>query len=272
MSSSSLVCIGVAQVPARIGDVAENLEIVTSAMDAAAQDGVRLLVFPECALTGYIFETAEQVRGVALPQDDPVFERLTKVCRSLDLWISVGFLERSPSGVHNSVCLIGPDGVQGSYRKTHIPALGADHFVLPGRQLEPPVFRTPMGRVGLLICYDLRFPEHARCLALKGADIIAMSTNWPEDVSFPGDFMTRVRAAENHVFLAVANRPDVENGVSFRGRSQIVDPEGELICLAGQEVGVHSATIDPLVASDKGALFRVRQPDLYSSIVEATKQ
>ena len=102
---------------------------------------------------------------------------LEDACRRLGVHVVCGLLERDGDAIHNAAVLVGPDGLVGSYRKSHLPFLGVDRFVRPGDEL--PVFDTPIGRIGLEICYDLRFPEVTRSLALAGAEIVCLPTNWP---------------------------------------------------------------------------------------------
>jgi predicted amidohydrolase len=155
-----------------------------------------------------------------------------------------------------------------------------DRFVTRGSPAEPPVFETAIGRIGLAICYDLRFPESARTLALSGADIIAQPSNWPPQAWMLADHFTVVRACENRVFLLVANRWDVEKGVPFMGQSQIVSPTGHVLSRAGTTQTLISAVIDVDLARDKRivvepgvyevSLFTDRRPDLYGPITTAT--
>jgi predicted amidohydrolase len=122
--------------------------------------------------------------------------------------------------------LLGPDGLIGRYRKTHLPYVGVDRFTVAGD--EPyVVHETAIGRIGLEICYDLRFSEVTRILALRGAEIVAHPTNFPRAARSNCEFLTRARAAENRVFLLTANRIGDERNGGFCGWSQIVGPTGE---------------------------------------------
>jgi predicted amidohydrolase len=191
----------------------------------------------------------------------------------------VGLLERDGDLLRNAAVLVGPEGLVGSYRKTHLPFLGVDRFVTPGDEL--PVYETPLGRIGLEICYDLRFPEATRTLALKGADIVAHPTNFPLAARIQTELITVARAAENRIFLLSANRVGKERWAEFCGWSQIVDPYGRRLAEAGEtEEALLVADIDLELARDKDYvipgeyelyLFGHRRPELYGSLVEETR-
>ena len=153
--------------------------------------------------------------------------------------------------------LLGPTGLLGKYRKLHLPYLGVDRFVNHG-DLPLTVYDTDIGRIGLGICYDSGFPEHARVLALEGADIVVIITNWPEGAEFSAEHTTPTRARENHVFYVAINRVGKERNVNFFGLSKIADCRGEFLAAAklNQEDIIY-AEIEPVLAREK---YRVRVP------------
>ncbi|GAA0222665.1 carbon-nitrogen hydrolase family protein [Cryptosporangium japonicum] len=273
------VTVAAGQLAAPAGRIAENVERTLGALRNAGAAGVDLLVLPECGLTGYVFDDAAAVHAAALEATGPELARIASAAASSRLHVVVGYLERAGDRVHNTVTLFGPDGPMATYRKTHLPHLGADRFVTPGDNL-PVLVTTPLGVVGLSICYDLRFPEWARCLALGGADIIANPTNWPAPAEQVAELFTRVRAAENHVYVIAANRGDEEEGVSFIGRSQILDPNGAVLASADRGDALVVATIDPAEARRKEilapevdfaiSLFGDRRPQLYGELTRET--
>jgi predicted amidohydrolase len=186
-------------------------------------------------------------------------------------------LEREGDTLRNTAVLVGPDGLIGRYRKTHLPFLGVDRFVQAGDDL--PVFETPLGRIGIEICYDLRFPELTRSLALHGAQIVAQPTNWPLAARSNADVLTRARAHENRIFVLTANRVGRERDAEFCGWSQICDIWGNRLVEADETgEGLFTAEIDPAQASEKDIipapgryemrLFDHRRPDLYGALVE----
>jgi predicted amidohydrolase len=275
---NSAVRVAAGQIGATHDDVAANVQRTVGTIVEASELGVHLLVMPECGLTGYVYESVAEIDAVAIDLDGPELRQIEDAARDHDIHVVVGFLERRGGDIHNTVVLFGPEGRIAEYRKTHLPGLGADRFVTPG-QNEPVVARTSIGSIGLSICYDLRFPEWARCLALGGADIIANPTNWPEPAERVAELFTRVRAAENHVFVVVANRGDEERGVPFIGKSQIIDPAGSILAASEREEGMIFADIDPASAREKvvstpeanfsASLMGDRRPELYGALTES---
>jgi predicted amidohydrolase len=207
----------------------------------------------------------------------PQSERLVQICQELKATIMVGLLEKDEQGrVFNTALIAGPEGILGTYRKTHLPFLGVDRFLTSGNALHPPL-ETPVGRVGMLICYDLRFPEPCRALALMGAQIVLLSTAWPSAATLYPEFVAQTRAAENGIFLVAANRIGEERRASYLGHSRIIGPDGEVLAQAGgDEETILYADIDPSRSDRKKRvflageyeldLFNDRRPDLYGRI------
>lgn len=248
--------VGIAQIGATPADVAVNVASVQHSLEEAGAAGASLVVFPECSLTGYMFDSREQVEAAALSLSDPVFGLLEQSCTGLNVTAIVGTLERRDGRVHNTAVVIGPDGVIGVHRKRHLPYLGADRFVDEPAGTDLAVFDTAAGRVGVGICYEIRFPEVARTLTLAGAEIIALPTCFAGASNMLAEDFTRVRAAENFVWFLTANRHDTEGWAQFMGRSSIVDPLGRVVVDAGKLAAVLTATIDLALARDKTLTFR----------------
>ncbi|HET6869203.1 MAG TPA: carbon-nitrogen hydrolase family protein [Solirubrobacteraceae bacterium] len=271
--------VAVAQTNPQLTASDRNLETCLERLEQAAKDGAQLLVLTECAISGYMFDSADEARPYAEEIPGPSTEVLERECRRLNMHVVCGLLERDGDALHNSAVLIGPDGLVGTYRKTHLPFLGVDRFVVPGDEF--PVFETPLGRIGLEICYDLRFPEVTRALALKGADIVAHPTNFPLAARPQTEFITRARAAENRVYVLTSNRVGKERSAEFCGWSQIVEPHGARLAEAGaDEEALLVADVDLERARDKNFvipgeyeiyLFGHRRPDLYGTLVEETE-
>jgi predicted amidohydrolase len=269
--------VGVAQIEPRLGEAQRNLDLCLGRLEEAASAGCSLLVLPECSSAGYVFESAEEALVHAQEVPGPFTEALAGACSRLGVVCVAGMLEREGDLLRNTAVVVGPDGLLGRYRKTHLPYLGVDRFVTPGDELE--VVDTPVGRIGLEICYDLRFPELTRALALAGAEILVLPTNWPVQASANADVLTRARAYENRVFLLVANRVGRERDAEFCGWSQICDVRGERLAEAGpHEETLLVAEIDVAEAREKDivpapgtyemALFGHRRPELYRALVE----
>lgn len=268
-----------AQLEPKLADTTRNLSACIARMHEAAGAGVRLLVLPECAIPGYVFESTEEALPFAEELPGPSTEALEQACAQLDLHVVCGLLERDGDVLRNTAVLVGPDGLIGTYRKTHLPFLGVDRFTVPGDEFS--VYETPLGRIGLEICYDLRFPEVTRTLALRGADLVAHPTNFPMAAKVQTEVITLARAAENRVYLLTANRVGKERSCEFCGRSQIVDPYGRRLAEAGEtEEALLVADVDVETARDKDYvipgeyelyLFGDRRPELYGALVEETQ-
>jgi predicted amidohydrolase len=233
-------------------------------------------VFPEAYLTGYCVECVEDARSIALPSSHEALALLQSVCDETGILCVVGYAEAvSDTVLRNTVALLEPGKPAQTYSKTHLPELGYDKFVERGDHLN--VFDTSIGKIGMIICYDLRPPEAARVLALKGAELIVLPTNWPVGAEISADFVAVARAAENRVFLATCDRVGVENGFQFIGKSKIISPTGKVLAAAGDQEETIFATIDLAEARQKRTVnvpgkyemevFASRNPQLYDVIV-----
>jgi len=261
-----------------IGENAVNRARILSKLDEAADNGANLVVFPECAFSGYCFETLDDAFPFS-ETPEAFAPEFVERCRKRGVTGVVGFLERAGSALYNSALLATPEGRWFVYRKTHLPTLGVDRFTTPGDSL--PVFPTPFGTLGVLICYDVRFSEAVRALALQKAEVIALPTNWPKGAESSPDFITRARAWENRIFVVAANRVGVERGRPFIGRSQIVAPSGEvLIEASGTDEVILYADLDldqarqKRIVNEPGAweldITGDRRPELYSILTQTT--
>ncbi len=268
--------VAVAQTEPKLAEKERNLDACLSLLEEAASQDAELLVLPECAVPGYMFDSLEEALPFGEEIPGPTTEAFEQACRRLGAHAICGLLERDGDRLYNAAILVGPDGLIGSYRKTHLPFLGVDRFVTPGDELK--VFDTALGRIGLIICYDLRFPEVTRTLALHGADLVALPTNFPTAAKVQTEVITLARAAENRIYLLCANRVGKERWGEFCGWSQIVDPYGKRLAEAGEtEEALLVADVDVEKARDKDYvvpgeyelyLFGHRRPELYEALVE----
>jgi len=271
--------VAVAQLEPKLAEKERNLDACLTRLEEAAREGAELTVFPECAIPGYMFDSAEEALPYAEELPGPTVEAFERECRRLGVHAITGLLERDGDTLYNASILVGPDGLIGSYRKTHLPFLGVDRFVTPGDELK--VYDTALGRIGLLICYDLRFPEVTRTLALHGADLVTLPTNFPMAARLQCEVIAPARAAENRIYLLVANRVGKERTGEFCGLSQIVDPYGKRLAETGEtEQTLLFADVDVEKARDKDYvvpgeyelyLFGHRRPELYGALVEETQ-
>lgn len=274
----SLWKIAAVQTNPRLGDKAGNLTVIRARLEEAARLGARLVVFPECALTGYCFDSKDEAwpHGETIP--GPSTSLLAEDCRRLGVWAALGMLEQRPAdgALFNACALVSPQGEIRSYRKIHLPFLGVDRFTTPG---DRPFEVHDLGglRLGILICYDGGFPESARCLMLQGADLVILPTNYPTGALSTLRILVPARALENWIYLAVVNRTGEERGFRFIGQSRIVDVTGEIMATAteqGEEIVL--AEVDPERARRKRIvhipgkyeLDRVkdRRPGMYGPI------
>jgi predicted amidohydrolase len=268
--------VAVAQLDPKLGERERNLEACLRQLEEAVVAGAQLLILPECAVPGYMFESLEEGLSYAEEVPGPTTEAFTRACERLDAYVICGLLQRDGDLLRNAAVFVGPDGLIGTYWKTHLPFLGVDRFVTPGDELT--VWETPLGRIGVEICYDLRFPEVTRTLALKGADLVAHPTNFPMAAKVQTELITVARAAENRIYLLTANRVGKERWGEFCGWSQIVDPYGKRLEEAGEtEEALLVADVDVEKARDKDYvipgeyelyLFGHRRPELYGALVE----
>jgi predicted amidohydrolase len=258
--------VGFFQFSPRFGDVDGNLERIVKAVQGCGAD---LLVAPELSLSGYLFRARQEVERLSEPLPGPSSERLAEAARAADCHLVVGMAEKAGGKLFNSAVLFGPGGIVGVYRKAHLFNEEKVYFS-PGDG-DFPVFQAAGARIGLLVCFDHMFPEAARTLALRGAEIICH----PSNLVLPeyGQLTTRVRSIENRVFWILANRCGSEQrggeSLTYSGSSQIVSSDGRVL-VRGPERGdaLEVAEIDPQRARDKKVtarndLFEDRRPAIY---------
>lgn len=262
------------QADVRFNDPLANAAQAVSWLKELKVDGVDLVVLPEAFLTGYCVDSSDAACSIAIGRTDSVLQQLEAACNEIDIMLVVGFAEAADGENFNTAALIEPGRAARYYRKTHLPFLGYDRFVTGGDDL--PVFETRHGMIGVLICYDIRLPESARVLALKGAELIVLPTNWPVGAEISAEVIAIARAAENRVFVATCNRVGTENGFQFIGLSKIISPTGKVLAAAGPDSTVILADIELSVAREKNIVnipgkyethtFASRRPDLYTAI------
>jgi 5-aminopentanamidase len=266
-----MAVVSCAQLAPVVGDLAGNRRRAREAARAASEAGADLVVLPELCTSGYVFETVEEAREVALAPAE-----VTGDWGGLGAVVVGGFAELGDDGtLWNSAAAVGGDGeLLGVYRKTHLWDRESLFFE-PGPDF-PPVVETELGRIGVCVCYDLSFPEVPRGLALAGADLIAIPTNFPKEGQatpggLPVELAVTIAAAHlSRVFVAVCDRAGTERGVDWVGATAIVDERGNVLAgPVGDEVGTVTAELDLARARDKAwnernDVFADRRPELYS--------
>lgn len=264
-----------------LGDLATNLDAILSALGTCADSGAHLAVFPECALSGYAFDSRAEALQHAEPIPGPSTDAVARLCNEVSIFAVYGLLERADDDrLYNACVLVGPQGLVGSYRKLHLPFMGVDRFADPGdRPLE--VLDAAGLRLGLHICYDSTFPEVGRALTLLGADLLALPTNFPVQAERLTEHVMACRAIENTVYTLAANRVGTERDTRYVGRSVIHDPLGATLARAGSESPeILLADLDPARARQK-RLIRIpgvqeidriadRRPEFYTLLTKPT--
>jgi len=245
----------VAAVSARFGrDLDDCFERIDLIVRRCRARGAELVVFPEAALGGYLYEPHVPSSKLTIPpppqldRDGPEIQRLVEIAGPTVL--CVGYTE---TGAYSSAVCVSGDGVLGHQRKVHLPP--AERFAFtPGDGFE--AFDTPLGRMGMLVCYDKVFPESARQLSLDGAGIIASLAAWP--VSRTGraawarkdrqvrhfNLLDQARALENQVVWVSANQSGTFGRLRFPGLAKVVDPDGRVLASTGLREGAAIARID----------------------------
>jgi len=266
------------QMDIAIADVDRNLSRMTERLRETTANGARLTVFPECAVSGYCFTSLDEARPATQTIPGSATERMRAACAELGGYAIFGMLELAGEKIFNAAVLVGPTGVIGSYRKVHLPYLGIDMFTSHGdRQFA--VHNAGELKVGMTICYDASFPESARALAILGADLIVLPTNWPPGSECTAAYVINTRALENAVYFIAVNRVGSERSFDFIGRSRIVDPSGTTLAESrGTGEEILYAEVDPAMARRKH-IIRVpgkheidrladRRPEMYRVLVE----
>lgn len=278
---SNKIKIAAVQMEPKLMKTRENLENILSAVRKAADNQADLIVFPECSLTGYIFSSRQEALPFAETVPGSSTEKVISLCQELKVYVIFGLLEKENDRLFNAAAFLGPQGLIGKYRKNHLPFLGVDRFVDPGDKPFQ-VYQTPIGNIGLQICYDILFPEGSRVMTLLGADILALSTNFPSAQTRGEKITTYVvsaRAIENRVHVVSTDRVGSERGFSFAGLSKIVDASGEILGLASAdkeeiiygEVSLESARqkhLTHIPGEWEVDQIKDRRPELYGMITK----
>ncbi|MGW0597912.1 carbon-nitrogen hydrolase family protein [Streptomyces sp. NPDC002776] len=252
----------------RPGSVVENLKVLDEAAGRAAAAGAGLLITPEMFLTGYAI--GEDIARLAEPADGDSADAVAEIASRHGLALAYGYPERDGETVYNSAQLISADGTrQANYRKTHLfGCFERDHFT-PG---ERQVVQAELNglRVGILICYDVEFPENVRAHALAGTDLLVVPTAQMHPFQFVAESMIPVRAFENQMYVAYVNRAGQEGEFEFIGLSALAGPDGVARARAGRGEELVFADTDPAflaAAREANPYLKDRRPGLYGSLV-----
>jgi predicted amidohydrolase len=252
----------------RPGSVVENLKVLDEAAGRAAAAGAGLVAAPEMFLTGYAI--GDDIARLADPADGACADAIAETATRHGVAVVYGYPEREGETVYNSAQLISADGTRlANYRKTHLfGCFERDHFT-PGEQ---PVVQADLNglRVGLMICYDVEFPENVRAHALAGTDLLVVPTAQMHPFQFVAESVVPVRAFENQMYVAYVNRVGPEGEFEFVGLSTLAGPDGIARARAGRGEELVLADADPgfLAASrEANPYLKDRRPGLYGSLV-----
>jgi predicted amidohydrolase len=226
--------VALAQISCKQANKTENLMKIKKFVARAKRQGSELVIFPELSLTGYVvrdevYELAEKIPG-------PSTKIMEDVAKKNDIHVIFGMPEvsdKTEATLHNSAVFIGPQGFIGKYHKMYLPThsiFEEKRYFRPGYQTA--VFDTELGKLGLIICYDIFFPEVTRLTRLKGAELIVCISASPGVRRSFFEVLTVARAVENTAFLAFVNLAGIQDGLQFWGGSRLVGPNGRVLVQA----------------------------------------
>ena len=262
------------QLAPAIANLDANIELSLETIQLAVAEHADLIVMPELTLSGYMLASIEEARTVAITRDHPVFARwASEVAESGGVVIG-GFAEQGDDGlVYNSAAVVDGSGVLAIYRKDHL--WDKEKLIFTPGSAIPPVIETSIGRLGILICYDLEFPEMTRSLALRGAEVIVVPTNWPRDQHPGGERVPEVTIAMaaahiNQVGVVCCDRSGLERGQAWNEAGCVIDKEGWVIATADAD-GKIRADLDLRLSRSKWITdlcdsFGDRRPELYAAV------
>ncbi|RKR76400.1 nitrilase-related carbon-nitrogen hydrolase [Frondihabitans australicus] len=268
--------IAVAQVAPDVTDQAGNLVRAAAAITTALDAGADIVVLPELVTSGYVFESADEARAAAIPADAAVFDEWTLLASTRPGAVIVGgFAELGDDGnVYNSAAMVDGSGVRAVYRKVHLWDEEPKFFTAGSE--TPPVVSTSHGTLGMMICYDLEFPEWTRLAALAGTEILLVPTNWPFAPRPAGERVAEVQtgaaaARINRMAVACADRTGTERGVDWNNGSSIISAAGWVVAEVGEGTGIAYADIDAADSrskawTERADAFADRRPELYGGV------
>ena len=273
------ITIALGQISCQVGNKIRNLETMEKRAKQAKKAGAKLIAFPELSLTGYTVRDRAYELAEPVPKGDSVQE-IERIAKNQDIHMVFGAIERSArtgAVLHNSAVLVGPKGYVGKYQKMYLPTHSVfeeKRYFRQGYQAD--VFETEVGKIGMIICYDIYFPEITRLLCLKGANLIICISASPSVRRGFFETLTAARAIENGVFLAYVNLAGIEDGLQFWGGSRIIAPSGRIISQAKYDVDdLIQATIDYSDMSRVRAwvpALRDLRPEIFTSLREEAER
>ncbi len=258
-----------------LGDLAGNAARAQAAIEEAVSAGADVVVLPELCTSGYMFESEAEAADAAITRDDPVLARWADAARRSGAVVAGGFCERGDDGrIYNSAAVFPGDGEPAFYRKLHL--WDREKLVFAPGTAFPPVIDTRAGRLAIVVCYDLEFPELTRALALANTQLLVVPTNWPlvprPAHERPPEVVIAMAAARaNRMAIACADRCGAERGQDWTQGTTIIGPDG-WVAAESRAPGLVTADIDLDSALDKrltehAHIFEDRRPAFYASVV-----
>lgn len=248
---------------------AEALRRLDAAAAQARAQGADLLITPEMFCTGYAIG-ADRVAALAEPAGGPLAQAMAALAQRHGIAIVYGYPEQNPYGrPFNSAQAIAPDGTRlMNYRKTHLFG-DLDHAQFSAGDTASQVVEWRGWRLGLLICYDVEFPETVRLLALQGADAVLVPTANMVGFDEVPRILVPARACENRLFLAYANACGSESAIAYGGLSTVCGPDGRTLCEAdrGDALMVAGLPRNALRSGSAASQLPHRRPPLYGPLV-----
>jgi predicted amidohydrolase len=263
------------QLTPTVGEESANHAATIAAVEDAVARGADLIVLPELCTSGYVFHDQAEVEASALTIDAPIIEHWRQALKDTDAMLVAGIPLLESDGISNAAIMLDADGVLAVYRKVHL--WDEERRWFRAGSEPPPVVQTRQGRIAMMVCFDLEFPEMVRGVVLQGADVIAAPTNWPA-VDVPAgerqpevhDAMSAARLSR--IFIACCDRGGSERGTTFAGASAIIGPDGWIRAASDStQTTTIQADVAPSEARDKstGASNDVlgdRRPDVYAAM------
>ena len=262
-----------------VGDLDGNRELGLTAISEAVELGAEVIVLPELTTSGYMFESAAEAASMALDPDHEILREWGAAASANAVIVVGGFAERGQDGrTYNSAAVFDPSGLRAVYRKLHLWDREKLWFA-PGEQ-PPPVIDTAVGKLSVIICYDVEFPELTRMVALAGTQLLLVPTNWPlmdrPDGERPAEIVIAMAAARgNRMAVACADRTGVERDQPWTGCSTIIGADG---WVAAEKAGADALTPGPVIAdldlelaldkryTELADVFADRRPSLYGGL------
>lgn len=258
--------VAIGQVDCNTTNVEGNLNKISRISRECADQGVQLVVFPELVDTGYVMEDIE-LKSTSYESGLPLAS-LKEAARLNHVYIIAGITEKKDDKIFNSAAVVDPSGkLIANYRKIHLYTPSGEDVFHSGEKLV--TLTIDDFTLGLMICYDLRFPEMARSLAIRGADVLIVPTAWPFPRVEHWQLLTRVRALENQCYLIGANRVGRDGNFTLCGNSRIVDPHGVIVSSASEDLEeiitgeLEKDKID--FVRNRMPVFDHRRPDIYEN-------